>query len=101
MSNEIMRGVGSLRDLGPAGGVYDADYIIHLYKKSTTNVGCENTQHSVFTAQIRPVGDRSLKNGQYSLEQDGKSLFTLRKTGHLWDLVENLQPIRTDNDNHK
>lgn len=88
MKNEIIRGRGALRDLGPAGGSYEVDYIIHRFAKSTVNIHHEHTSHQVFTANVTSINGYTLKNGMYALDQDGDSLM-LRKTGVTWELIEN------------
>lgn len=89
--NETDRGSAQLRDLGPAQGVYDVDYVIHRNTQNTKYIGLKATERKVFTADIRLISGYSLKNGIYNLEQDGKTICRLRKTGALWELDEDSQ----------
>lgn len=88
MKNKSYRGRAQLRDLGPAGGVYEADYIIHTFVQSSKHIGASPTTHKVSSADIRPVNGYLLKNGMYALEQsDGAELCRLCKTGALWEMM--------------
>ena len=87
MKNESYRGRALLHDLGPAGGVYEADYVIHTYVQSSTHIGTTPTTHKISSADIRPVNGYSLKNGMYALESNGRKLCKLLKTGALWELA--------------
>ncbi len=88
MNNKSYRGRARLRDLGAAGGVYEADYIIHTFVQSSKHIGTKPTTHKVSSADIRPVNGYMLKSGMYALEQpNGEALCRLRKTGALWELM--------------
>lgn len=74
--------------MGPAGGVYEADYIIHTSVQNTKNIGAAPTTHKISSADIRPINGYLLKNGLYALEHEGAKLYALRKTGAIWELIE-------------
>lgn len=86
MTNEINRGIGQLRDMSPAQGIYEVNYVIHTNTQSSKHIGVKPTAHKVFTADIRLMSGHGLKNGIYNLEQEGISICRLRKTGALWEL---------------
>ena len=87
-NKKTYRGRAQLRDLGPAGGVYEADYTIHTFIQSSKNIGVSPTTHKVSSADIRPVNGYLLKNGMYALEQpDGTELHRLCKAGALWEVM--------------
>jgi hypothetical protein len=87
MKNSSHRGRAPLRDLGPAGGVYEVDYILHSFVRQTKHIGAATTTRRVSSADIRPVNGYLLKNGTYALEQDDAPCCKLRKTGALWELM--------------
>ncbi len=87
MKNKSYRGRAQLRDMGPAGGMYEVDYIIHTFVQSSRHIGASPTTHRVSSADIRPVSGHMLKNGAYLLEHDNAVLCTLRKTGALWEML--------------
>lgn len=87
MKNKSWRGRAALHDLGPAGGVYEVDYIIHTSVQESKNIGMESTTHKVSSADIRSINGYQLKNGDYTLDQTGGVARKLRKTGALWELV--------------
>lgn len=87
MKNKSYRGRTQLHDMGPAGGVYEVDYIIHTLVQHSKHIGAGTTTHRVSSADIRPVNGYLLKNGMYALEQEGGALCRLRKTGAQWELI--------------
>ena len=87
MKNKSYRGRAQLHDLGPAGGAYEVDYIIHTFTQRSKNIGAPTVTHKVSSADIRPVNGYTLKNGFYALEQEGGAPCKLRKTGALWELM--------------
>ncbi len=101
MTNETNRGRAQLRDLGPADGVYEVDYVIYKSVKKIKNINFKHTIHRVFTADIRLINGYSLKNGAYALEQDGESICRLKKTGAIWQLDEEEQEgMKEKNEQH-
>ncbi len=87
MNNVTTRGRAQLRDLGPAEGLYEVDYIIHAYAKSIKHIGQSPILRRIFTADIRSVNGYTLKNGDYRLERENEEVCTLRKTGALWECM--------------
>lgn len=97
MKNKTYRGRAQLRDLGPAGGIYEADYTIHAFVQSSKHIGTSPTTHKVSSADIRPVNGYLLKNGMYTLEEtDGAELWRLNKTGVLWEVMPGNQQKREE-----
>ncbi len=86
-AGEISKGRAQLRDMGPAGGSYEADYTIHSSTQNSKHIGFKSTTHKVSSADIRLVNGYSLKNGVYMLEKDGQPVCKLRKMGAIWQVI--------------
>lgn len=87
MSNEVKRGRAQLRDMGAAQGVYDVDYLVHVSTRTIKNIGAPVIIRRMITANIRSINGHILKNGRYGLEENGKTLYQLEKTGADWRTI--------------
>jgi hypothetical protein len=88
MANKTDRGRAQLREMGPAAGIYEVDYIIHTNVQNIKNEGAEALTRKVSSADIRSVNGYGMKNGIYILEQEGKILCQLKKAGVLWQFMD-------------
>lgn len=93
MNNETSRGRAQLRDNGPAQGLYEVDYVVHTTVRTIKNIGQPPLLRTTISADIRSVSGYTLKNGAYALEQDGKTLYQLEKTGTNWQVVSCVQAL--------
>lgn len=87
MSNETTRGRAQLRDLGPAQGLYEVDYVVHINIRTIKNLNAATTVLESKSANISTVSGLMLKNGLYDLEKDGATLYKLEKTGTDWRII--------------
>ena len=87
MKNNTNRGSAMLHDLGPAGGEYEVEYVIHALVQHSRHIGIASTVHQVSSVDVRSVNGYSLKEGLYALKNSAGEIFNLRKTGALWALV--------------
>lgn len=97
MANKTDRGRALLRDLGPAGGEYEVEYIIHALVQHSNHVGIASTVHKISSVDVRSVNGCLLKDGLYALKNSAREIFNLRKTGALWELVPENQLKRKGN----
>lgn len=87
MKNESCQGRAQLRDIGPAAGIYEVDYIIHASVQRYKQVGGPSIVREIFSADIRSVNGYLLKNGLYELRQESGEVCILRKAGAVWELL--------------
>jgi hypothetical protein len=87
MTSKSDRGRALLHDLGPAGGEYEVEYVIHALVQHSKHIGITPTVHKVSSVNVRSVNGYLLKDGLYALENNANEVFKLRKTGALWELV--------------
>jgi hypothetical protein len=86
MTNETLRGRAQLRDTGPAQGIYEVDYILHINARTIKNIGQPPFLRRTVSADIRSVNGHALKNGSYQLEKNGEILYQLDKAGTDWQI---------------
>lgn len=86
MSNHY-HGHAMLRDLGPAGGVYEVDCTIQTSVQHSRHIGVAAAVHNVSSVDIRTLGGCMLKDGAYALDGDDGEICKLTKTGALWALM--------------
>lgn len=87
MTSNITRGRAQLRDLSPAEGLYEVDYVIQSSTQTIRNVGAATATHNALSAQIRLLNGYVLRNGNYCLENDGEVLYKLEKSGAIWRVI--------------
>lgn len=93
MTSEVKRDRAQLRDMSPAQGLYDVDYMLHVSTRSLVNIEHASTRQETITASIQSVSGRKLKDGQYDLEDNGKVLYKLEKSGTNWHVIAGNQNI--------
>lgn len=87
MTNEIIHGRADLHDTGPAQGVYEVDYTLHVSVRNTVGLGHSTRAVRTVSADVRPIGSCLLKNGFYNLMLEGEFLYRLEKAGHIWKVI--------------
>ena len=85
--NKPYHGLALLRDLGPAGGVYEVDCAIQTGMQHSRHIGVAAAVHHVSSVNIRSLSGCMLKDGAYALEGDNGEICKLTKTGALWALM--------------
>jgi hypothetical protein len=91
MNHKSLSGRAELRDLSPAQGIYEVDYILHINVRKIKHMAATTTVRETKSANIRTVGGFMLKNGFYDLEKDGKALYKLEKIGTDWHIISSNQ----------
>lgn len=87
MTNTTKRGRAMLHDLSAARGVYEVDYLVHESSQIIKSIGKPSVTRTIITASIQSINGYILKNGKYGLEEDGKTLYQLEKSGALWRVI--------------
>ena len=87
MNSEVKHGRALLRDMTAAQGVYDVDYTVHINTRTIKNIDMVASTIKTISANVRSISGYILKNGRYGLEENGKALYQLEKSGTSWNVI--------------
>jgi hypothetical protein len=84
MATRVTRGRGYLRGTGALQAMHEVTYAAYTSVKTAYHTKRPAVTSSRVFIEISPLGKDTLRNGSYSLEEDGQRIYVLEKNGESW-----------------